>query len=319
VTGTYVPDFPAVANVRTSDTSNGVTGTYAPDFPDVGNVLAADTSNGVTGTYVPDFADVANVHASDTSNGVSGTLADCSADGSVGCVSTATYKAADTSSVTDYDIRIGTSFAGITGKMKYNCRNIGISASYNYDEAGGLTNIGVIGNTDSDNIDWWDTIDDFSFMGAPMPTDIPTGWDDQHCNSTDDWQDVSIDGGTGGNNNCNEAADECVFKDLISNLEWSEVQSTSSTWADAINLCDSLNFAGATNWRLPTQKELITAWSHGIRGLQTANYGDFDQYFWSATTFSADTTDAFYIGLGFGSSLYGNKAAGADVICVKGL
>jgi hypothetical protein len=320
VAGTYTPDFPIPANVLVSDTTNGVTGTYAPDFPDPANVLTIDSSDEVVGTYSPDFPDVGNVHSSDTSNGVAGTLGTCSSDGEVGCLSTAVYKAADTSSIDDFDIRIGTSFAGVSGKMKYNCRNVGRQASYNFDEIVGISLIGDIGNGDSDNIDWWDTIDDFISMGAPLPTDVPTGWADNHCNSSIDWADVSVDGGSGGNANCNEAADDCAFRDRMTDLVWSEVQSTASTWSEAVGICDALNFAGNADWRLPTQKEMLIGWSHGIRGLQGANFGDFDQYFWSATSFSPDTTGAFYIGMGYGTSEFTLKTVNSiDVVCVQGL
>jgi hypothetical protein len=155
IEGTYAPDFPDVASVLASDTTNGVAGTvvlppaaavlvgtdygpssatsgaYTPDFPDPSNVRSVDTTNGIAGTYVPDFPDPSNVRSSDTVNGTSGTLSDCTVDGDEGCVvpQSGAIKAADTTHLTEWDIRRKRApdgslitFAGLEGRSKQ-CRN----------------------------------------------------------------------------------------------------------------------------------------------------------------------------------------------------
>jgi hypothetical protein len=65
------PDFPAVTNVLTTDTVDGVQGTYVgPSESDVKNGVSVGQT---TGTYVPDFPAVTNVLTTDTVDNVQGT------------------------------------------------------------------------------------------------------------------------------------------------------------------------------------------------------------------------------------------------------
>jgi hypothetical protein len=157
--------------------------------------------------------------------------------------------------------------------------------------------------------DWWDTVEDYNNNGS-FPTEVVTAWGSQTDCADDVWTDSTLDG------TCNATTDDCIMKDKITNLLWSEMRpatgsapsTTGETFAEAIQRCAALNFGGYTGWRLPTQKELIEAYTHGlryvgyngsgtIRGSGSNNNNDMflpdvDQYFWSSTILSSDAAKA---------------------------
>src|SRR5690606_34512120 len=111
--------------------------------------------------------------------------------------------------------------------------------------------------------DIFDTVDDNNSYGA-YPTTNPWGADEFLCGfdsvlAPDEktWEHVS---GTGAN---------ALFKDRISGLIWTRGTDTNTrSWQDAITYCDSRDHEGFSDWRLPTQKELMDAYSHGIFDLK---------------------------------------------------
>jgi hypothetical protein len=233
------------------------------------------------------------------------------------------YVAINTTTIDSFDIRAGKSIAGVSGKLKANCRNAIVDATYNYD--GAISSIGTGVQTAGDAFDWWDTIDDFSAIA----TAIPTGWSNYYCNSAEDWVDVSVDS-SGTSAPCSATTDDCQYKDRITGLVWSELRSTSMVWNTAMAHCgETMNatgnyngdgpFAGRTGWRLPTQKELMVAYSHGIKGLENAKYiTDVDQFFWSASSLSTLTSRAWVVHLGNGSvSNHLAKTGTSYVTCVR--
>lgn len=101
VSGTVV--LPAAGKVLTGisyGASNATTGTLT--LPSANTVLAGSGSYGdpgaaLTPSYSPDFPALANVRSLDTVNGAAGTLADCTAAGMLGCVTTTSFKSMDLS------------------------------------------------------------------------------------------------------------------------------------------------------------------------------------------------------------------------------
>jgi len=75
--------------------------------------------------------------------------------------------------------------------------------------------------------------------------------------------------------------------------------------------CESLG----GGWRLPHQKELMQVYIDGSWG----NLSNPGYYFWSATTRSLSTQQAWYVYLGYGYTSYNGKTYGADyrVRCVR--
>ncbi len=190
-------------------------------------------------------------------------------------------------------------------------------------------------------------------------TNGKTGADDALAHDVNgNWQDLTpttVPGGTpsqdtdivvGGNsvspgtvNGCNAEDKHCVFRELNSGIMVTEVSANSYTWEQAIQHCHSLGEAGnaevtqpipllgsppASDWRLPTQKELQTLSNAGMRGLnQTTQmqntFGNVAAFFWSSSTVSNS------IGLGEGWVIPLNdnfvskfdKTASYHVVCVR--
>ena len=233
---------------------------------------------------------------------------------------------------TAWDIRVGTVINGVTGALKVNCRNRANSSLFDSDSmppGTAATTAGVV-------LDYWDTIDDFNNNGA-FPTELVNGWTSATDCAKDVWQDMTT--GT-----CDSTAKDCMMKDRVSGLYWSESYpatgagpaSTTANWSNAISRCDALSYGGYSDWRVPTIKELLEAYVHGIRdvaymgtgtirpaGDTTANnnffINDIDaDYVWSSTTTSGGTTTAWKSGILNGDTPYGTAKTGtAMVICVR--
>jgi hypothetical protein len=286
-------------------------GTYTPDFPDAGNVLTTDTVNGNSGTYTPPST--------------------CASDGETGCVTDVSYPAAEVASIDSWDLRVGTSLGGVDGALKLNCRNM---VGVNYDKTGGLST-GISGVNDP-----FSTIDDFNgaaaadgnFNTPPYPTTNPWGSAEHLCGfssiavAEQTWELVTASG------------DKSVYKDKISGIKWSRGDSVRARdWDNiegganddtfggdaALEYCNVLDHSGIGPglWRLPTQKELMAAYEHGIHDLDdghtaTDNLGDLDGYFWSSSTWVSSNFNAWYLELDKGVTGSFLKTQSFSVLCV---
>jgi hypothetical protein len=170
--------------------------------------------------------------------------------------------------------------------------------------------------------DVWDTVDDRNNdLGVLSAGDLPAGWNSDHyCGgrgvqtSNSVWLDVTSDG------QCDSAGDQCVFRDKISGLEWTESQGGSISWSFAVGSCDILNFNGKSDWRLPDMKDLAGAQSHGIFSvlepnwnLQTVLRGSF----WTSTSYSMGISKAWAGNLASGTMFTSFKTGFYGIICVR--
>jgi hypothetical protein len=303
------------------------------------------------------YAGISNAPAASTYTGTilgtAGTASleshsNCVSDGATGCVTTASYKSADMAnaiptniknsvmiagvtgaldSPNAWDLRVGVTAGGVTGKLKVNCRNRVRSAVYNYD--GSLASIPASGVTSGTVIDYWDTIDDLNNYVSGLPTSVVPGWTNNDCGGVeasagDDnvWKDITTTT-LGAASTCGTTADmaRCTRQDKISGLSWSKIQGTSRTWPQAIKDCDELDHNGQTDWRLPTQKELMDAYNHGIRSAAHDNWiteaAMANDYFWSASSLSDGTDNAWYVNLAYGVTNGYDKGNPNQVVCVR--
>ena len=118
--------------------------------------------------------------------------------------------------------------------------------------------------------------------------------------------------------------------DEAQTLTWGEDADAGSV-SGALEYCNSLNHGGITPWRLATQKELQTAYAHGIHDLDSEhtdvdanptsgsgdNLGDLDTWFWSSSTQSDLTSNAWYVYLFIGYTVNTNKTNSLSVLCVS--
>jgi hypothetical protein len=236
-----------------------------------------------------------------------------------------------------WDLRVGKTVNSVTGKLKVNCRNRVRSAVFNYD--GAIGSIGQAGVTSGSAIDIWDTIEDYNAGTAGLPGSIVTAWgNNTDCGGveTEDgddnvWKDVTTTNGTTAST-CAAKASNCTMQDKITGLWWSKLQPMVS-WNAAWNTCNStlntttypgnisVGYNGQTGWRLPTQKELLEAYTHGIRSAARTNWipeTNMFHWYWSGSNWSWDTTQAAKVGPAVGDSNFDIKSSTTlRVVCVR--
>jgi hypothetical protein len=222
-----------------------------------------------------------------------------------------------------WDLRAGVTVGNTVGKLRVNCRNAINDSLFNYDGTAATLPNNVI--TTGSVFDLWDTIDDYnggSSSPYAMPPDYVSTWSYNHCDgveavSGDDnvWKLAS--------SQCSNSSHDCRMADKITGLQWSEVVSNSSSWAQAVNVCEMLNHDSLSDWRLPTQKELLEAYNHGVRSASIA-YGFWispaamNSGFWSSTSDSSDLSRGWTVNLSQGSAAAVIKGASSiKVVCVR--
>jgi hypothetical protein len=173
----------------------------------------------------------------------------------------------------------------------------------------------------------WDTIDDDFGFSAVIPTSY-SGWStENNCGGIEAapgdqniWSDVTTTDGVTAST-CALTPLNCSLKDKVSGQEWSNKMAGATTWPAAISYCDNLTYNGKTDWRLPTQKEMMTAYAHGMASTITASNWlslvDTQNYFWSATTVSDNRYYAWSSSFGFGGIFPNVKNHAYRVMCVR--
>jgi hypothetical protein len=144
------------------------------------------------------------------------------------------------------------------------------------------------------------------------------------------WKDVTTTNGTTAST-CAATPVNCTMQDKITGLWWSK-QQTATFWDTAWSTClTTLNgttygtnsvpgYNGQTGWRLPTQKELMDAYNHGIRSAASNNWiteGNMINTFWSGSSVSYSTNYAWYVNLAKGSTSHASKDYPSQVVCVR--
>lgn len=181
----------------------------------------------------------------------------------------------------------------------------------------------VIGDTDKvKNLDAESVCDDIIFRN--FDGEVARG--ERNCKanlqSSDLYnKDVQVNcvacGGTAGNGLC-DGTEECVYQDLITDSMWAKNDDASRTWENAILWCDNLNYGGYTDWRLPTDKELLQAYVNRIYNFSnnplTLNP---TQSSWSATSRTQNLADAWRMEMGSGFHGLTGKANHEKTFCVR--
>jgi hypothetical protein len=226
-----------------------------------------------------------------TSRSASADKVVCSEDGQTDCVVSGSFKAVDSTNLiaeniktgvtiggvngnlttpNPWDLRVGTTVNGVIGKLKVTCRNRVNTKIFNYDNPGTFA-IGQTSVTSGTAIDIWDTVDDSpNNMFDEFPVSIVSAWgSNTDCGGVemtgDDsnvWKDITTTDGTAGST-CVATPSNCTIKNKITGLLWSKLMN-GATWDVAWNSCRILNHNGLSGWRLPTQKELMEAYIHGM-------------------------------------------------------
>jgi len=280
-------------------------------------------------------------------------LPNCSRDGQINCVATQDYIAVDASNLKTtniktgitiggvngqlmaegasdvpkaWDLRVGVTVNGVVGKLRVNCRNNINSSIFNYD--GAASAIGDVTVQTGTALDVWDTIDDFKDeFTAPPAQVVPTWGDSTNCGAVSEladnaavWKDVTTTA-AGATSTCVATAARCTLQDNITGLWWSKLIASGESWDAAISACSNLDHNGQSDWRLPTQKELMEAYVHGARSAASDNWVSVQQMldsFWSSTSGANDPDYAWMLNLGTGSNFIPvSKSDSYSILCVR--
>ena len=350
LTPSYSPDFPAVGNVLSSDTVDGTPGTLT--LPVGSNVYTVNGVYGVSGTSItPTLSDcasdgslgcvtvtgypsakLANFSASNLQSGttVAGIVGSAlisssyTTDGQQNCAVSGVFKAANVTGISTWDLRSGLSLGGVTGALKTNCRNTVNSTYFNHDTIGTL---GTAGDTTGTAADHWDTVDDYQGWSSTQVT----GWSsDTYCDSTT-FTDVTTTDAGSTTVACGTGS-TCIYKDNISNLRVTGILAAGGntttttpatfTWPVAVQTCAASTYGGyaAGSWRLPTQKELWSLYEHGIVSLNSANFAtlaNLRSYYWSSSSASASTANAWTVYLTNGTTTNFDKTSVRYAVCIR--
>lgn len=111
-------------------------------------------------------------------------------------------------------------------------------------------------------------------------------------------------------------------KDNLTGLEWAKNPvyvfgygfSGKATWNNAIDFCNNLVYAGRSDWRLPSRKELMSLvdYAHSSPILPSGHPFAYveNSYYWSSTSCASSTGSAWTVGMGSGAVL-GNAKSGS--------
>ena len=104
-------------------------------------------------------------------------------------------------------------------------------------------------------------------------------------------------------------------------IQHGNLRGGTTNWAEAINYCEGLNYAGHTDWRLPNAKELhsIVVYEGAapfINGTYFTN--TVSNYYWTSTTYAVTTTYALVVNFNSGRIYSGSKVGGCYVRPVRG-
>jgi len=120
-----------------------------------------------------------------------------------------------------------------------------------------------------------------------------------------------------------DSGDGTVLDNLTS-LVWTkdtqQVRGT-MTWADALSACNHLDFAGHSDWRLPTVRELLSLVDYEQHDPALPPGHPFDNvqfiFYWSGTTYDASAINAWGVYLCNGYAFNYHKATRAYVWPVR--
>jgi len=222
----------------------------------------------------------------------------CTADGQPNCMVSGVFTAFNVSGFSPWDLRAGRSIAGVAGALKVNCRN-------------GTATSGGVG----------DTIDDYNGFAGTTVTTWPSG---TFCDGYN-WLDLTtLDGGMNFTT-CANSSSYCQYKDLISNLVVTKTFNTALQWTEAMSACSSSTYGSfaAGTWRLPTQKELLSLYEHGIVAKNSSEFiplASMQAPIWSSSSTTGtggNNPSAWAVVLANGKAEPTNQTVKLSFICVK--
>jgi len=110
-----------------------------------------------------------------------------------------------------------------------------------------------------------------------------------------------------------------TITDTETGLVWQKDHTDPITWQKALDYTKSLNLAGYTDWRLPTETELSTLTDYGTCSPLIEFPETFDEWFWSLCSYTLNSGYAWYASFNGKDVHYGGRNIGLNSVrCVRG-
>lgn len=135
--------------------------------------------------------------------------------------------------------------------------------------------------------------------------------------SAQDCSNVFVDRTSGGS--CTSSGQNCIFEDTITKLKWHELAGNGAnyTYSNAQSACGGI---GST-WRIPTHKEVLTAYTHGFREYFQSKSGSMSApssfSVWTATISSFNASKVWVIDFMARTSVQHDTTATNRTFCVS--
>ncbi len=188
-----------------------------------------------------------------------------------------------------------------------NIKELSYIAKYSIEKPGPTIDTGFFPNTDN-NFSYWSS--------TPSVNDTSRAWTMSFGSGTDSNGDYkaysmfvrAVRGGESGSLNNYTDNNDGTVTDTSTGLMWQQSSSSAvMTWEKALDYCEGLNFAGYTDWRLPTIKELrsMVDYSRYSPAINTTFFPNtVSSFYWSSTTYTGYADSAF--GVNFYDGYAGN-------------
>ena len=110
---------------------------------------------------------------------------------------------------------------------------------------------------------------------------------------------------------------DVIVTDTETGLIWQKTYVSGKTWQQALSYCESLTYAGYSDWRLPNKNELASLVNYGKYN-PASDFPDMpSNYFWSSSTDAASTYYAWRVDFDYGGVFDNRKATSCYVRCVR--
>jgi uncharacterized protein DUF1566 len=96
--------------------------------------------------------------------------------------------------------------------------------------------------------------------------------------------------------------DEEIVTDNLTGLVWQETFVAGKTWYQALEYCETLDYADFEDWRLPNLRELQSLINHGRYSPATDFPSTLNLSLWSSTTYANDIYKAWGVSFSAGGN-----------------
>lgn len=112
-------------------------------------------------------------------------------------------------------------------------------------------------------------------------------------------------------------AGQQLVQDAVTGLIWQKGFTTAKTWQEALSYCEGLFYGGFSDWRLPSNKELLSLVNYG-RYSPASDFPDMPlNWFWSSSSCAHKPSDAWNVTFSNGLVNFTDKSYTSAVRCVR--